>query len=110
MKIFLTSLLVAVLSFAVLLVQPANAADTAKGAQIFSANCAACHAGGLNVVNSMKTLQKADLEKYGMDSVEAIAYQVTNGKAAMPAFRGRLTEEQIQDVASYVLEQAEQGW
>jgi cytochrome c6 len=35
---------------------------------------------------------------------------VTNGKNAMPAFQGRLTAEDIDDVASYVLEQAEKGW
>ena len=40
----------------------------------------------------------------------AIKYQVTNGKAAMPAFTGRLTAEQIDDVATYVLAQSEKGW
>ncbi|WP_390903764.1 cytochrome c6 PetJ [Trichothermofontia sichuanensis] len=89
---------------------PAIAADLANGAKVFSANCAACHAGGLNVVNATKTLQKADLDKYGMASMEAIQTQVTKGKAAMPAFLGRLTPEQIEDVAAYVLAQAEKGW
>jgi len=28
----------------------------------------------------------------------------------MPAFLGRLDEQQIEDVASYVLAQAEKGW
>ena len=36
--------------------------------------------------------------------------QVTNGKNAMPAFSGRLTEADIEDVATYVLDQAEKGW
>ncbi|MGY6528931.1 MAG: cytochrome c6 PetJ [Cyanobacterium sp.] len=89
---------------------PALAGDIAKGASIFSANCAACHMGGRNVVNAAKTLQKEDLEKYDMYSIENIAYQVTNGKAAMPAFGGKLNAEQIEDVASYVLAQADKGW
>lgn len=88
----------------------AFAGDAAKGAQIFSANCAACHAGGKNVVNPAKTLQKADLDKYGMSSVDAIVTQVTKGKNAMPAFAGRLSDEDIENVATYVLSQSEKGW
>ncbi|MEM6404940.1 MAG: c-type cytochrome, partial [Cyanobacteria bacterium P01_D01_bin.116] len=57
-----------------------------------------------------KSLSKADLEKYDMHSVEKITYQVTNGKNAMPAFKGRLNDAQIQDVADYVLSKADAGW
>lgn len=89
---------------------PAIAGDAASGAKIFSANCAACHAGGRNVINGAKTLQKDALEKYEMNSIEAITYQVNNGKNAMPAFKGRLSDAQIDDVATYVLSQAEKGW
>ena len=89
---------------------PALAGDAASGAKIFSANCAACHAGGNNVVNAAKTLKQDALEKYEMNSVDAITYQVNNGKNAMPAFKGRLSDAQIDDVATYVLSQAEKGW
>lgn len=92
------------------LTTPVLAADLANGAQVFSSNCAACHAGGGNLVNAVKTLKKADLEQYGMASIEAIKTQANNGKAAMPAFNGRLTAEQIEDVAAYVLDQSEKGW
>lgn len=91
-------------------IAPAQAADLAHGGQVFSANCAACHLGGRNVVNPAKTLQKADLEQYGMASIEAITTQVTNGKGAMPAFGSKLSAADIADVASYVLDQAEKGW
>ncbi|AFY67712.1 cytochrome c6 PetJ [Geitlerinema sp. PCC 7407] len=93
-----------------LMTQPVQAADLNSGAQVFGANCAACHIGGGNVVNAAKTLKKADLEQYGMASTEAIQTQVTNGKNAMPSFKGRLTAQQIEDVAAYVLAQAEKGW
>lgn len=86
------------------------AQDLDSGAKVFSANCAACHAGGRNVVNGAKTLKKDVLEKYDMYSVENIKQQIYNGKNAMPSFRGRLTDEQIADVSAYVLSQAEQGW
>lgn len=91
-------------------IAPVSAADLAQGSQIFSGNCAACHAGGGNVINGAKTLKIDALEKYGMASVEAIKTQVTNGKMAMPAFKGRLTDEQIDNVAAYVFDQAEKGW
>ncbi len=89
---------------------PAYAADLAAGAGIFTANCASCHLGGRNVIMADKTLKKDALEKYGMNSIEAIVKQVSQGKNAMPAFTGRLTPEQAQDVAAYVLDKAEKGW
>lgn len=89
---------------------PALAGDAVKGKQVFAANCNACHAGGRNVINAAKTLKKDVLEKYGMYSQEKIVYQVTNGKNAMPRFQGRLTTGQIENVATYVLEQADKGW
>nr|YP_009315060.1 Cytochrome c553 [Titanophycus setchellii]SCW23515.1 Cytochrome c553 [Titanophycus setchellii] len=88
----------------------ATAADIAAGEQIFNANCAACHAGGNNAIITEKTLKKDVLEAYSMNSVDAITTQVTNGKGAMPAFGGRLEAEDIDNVANYVLSQAEQGW
>jgi cytochrome c6 len=39
-----------------------------------------------------------------------VAYQVTNGKNAMPAFGGKLSEADIADVAAYVIEQSDKGW
>ena len=37
---------------------------------------------------------------------ESVIKQVTNGKNAMPAFGGRLSDEEIGDVAAYVIDQA----
>lgn len=84
--------------------------NTANGEAIFKANCAACHVGGKNLVNPTKTLKKEDLEKYGMNSFDAIKNQIIKGKAAMPSFLGKLDDQQIEDVAAYVLAQAEKGW
>ncbi|MGC6483419.1 MAG: c-type cytochrome [Synechococcus sp.] len=106
----------AVLALLVTLAAPAVsfAADAAHGAQIFSANCAACHIGGGNVVNGQRTLLQGDLEAYltgyGDDHEQAIATQVTNGKNAMPAFGGKLSDADIADVAAYVEQQAGVGW
>lgn len=89
---------------------PAWAGDAAAGKAVFTANCNQCHLGGKNLVNPAKTLSQADLTKYGMFSAEAIITQVTKGKGAMPAFGAKLKADQIENVAAYVLAQAEANW
>lgn len=107
-KIFLSLVMAA--AIALFSVNPVWAADLANGAKVFSANCASCHAGGKNLVNAQKTLSKADLEKYDMYDLEKIKTQVNNGKMAMPSFKGRLSDAQIDDVANYVLGSSDKGW
>ncbi|MDY6783476.1 MAG: c-type cytochrome [Cyanobacteriota bacterium] len=110
MKKILATISLAIALIALTFTSPALADDPAHGQQIFAANCNACHMGGGNVLNGAKTLKLEALEKYGKNSKDAIVTQVTNGKAAMPAFGSRLQPDDIQDVASYVLQQAEAGW
>nr|QCI06429.1 cytochrome c553 [Dictyurus purpurascens] len=82
--------------------------DLDAGEEIFTQNCAACHANGENLVNPVKTLKIDVLHEFQMDSIDAIKRQVTNGnKNGMPAFGGRLSDEDIQNVANYVLNQAQ---
>ena len=92
----------------------AFAADAAAGAGVFTANCASCHMGGNNAVMPDKTLKADALKTYldgykdGSKSLEeAVAYQITNGKGAMPAFGGRISDGDIANVAAYVADQAE---
>lgn len=88
----------------------ALAANPANGVEIFSVHCAACHASGGNIVRRGKNLKQSALQRYGMDSIAAIASLVENGKNAMPAYKNRLSEQEIQAVANYVLEQAGNNW
>lgn len=88
----------------------ALAADTTNGAKVFSTNCAACHQNGGNIVRRGKNLKQKALKKFSMDSLDAIMYLVENGKNAMPAYKNRLSVQEINDVSAYVLEQAERGW
>ena len=88
----------------------AYAIDINHGESIFTANCSACHPNGTNVIMNEKTLKKEVLADNEMNSVSAITYQVTNGKNAMPAFGGRLADEDIEDVANFVLSQSDKGW
>ena len=110
MKSILATVVAFIASAIFLIAPPAMAADAGAGAQVFSANCAACHISGGNAVNPAKTLKKDDLIANGKDTPDAIITQVTNGNGGMPAFGGRLTPEQIENVAAYVLEQSGNGW
>lgn len=114
MKIYLSIVLFAIALWHFTFIAPALAAETLSAAQIFSANCASCHIGGSNVLIGEKTLKKEALSKYlenyDTNSIQAIIHQVQNGKNAMPAFKDKLSEEELIDVAAYVLEKAEQGW
>ena len=76
------------------------------GKEIFQANCSVCHIGGTNIIIPEKNLKKNSLEANGMNSLNAISYQIINGKNGMPAFGGRLQENEIEILASYVLKQS----
>jgi mono/diheme cytochrome c family protein len=78
---------------------PAPAGDVAAGKQVFeSAGCVACHtladAGATGAVGP--NLDEAK------PPATLVVTRVTEGKGAMPSFKGQLTEQQIQDVAAYV--------
>lgn len=70
------------------------------GQQLFSDNCASCHtlaAAGA----SGKVGPDLDQLKPGPDLVKT---QVTNGGGGMPAFKGKLSDAEIQTIADYVAE------
>jgi cytochrome c551 len=75
--------------------------DPAAGKTIFAENCAGCHgedglggAGGPDLT----TMPLAQTE-------EGAIQQVTNGGGGMPPFGGQLSEEEISDVASFVVQE-----
>lgn len=88
----------------------AVADSSVQAAQIFEVHCAGCHVKGGNIVRRGKTLKLKALEKNQVDSLEAIAQLVTNGKGIMSAYDERLTADEIQAVSAYVLAQAKAGW
>ena len=81
-----------------------------RGKNLFNQNCIACHKGGQNVIIPEKNLKRLTLEANGMYSNDAIIYQVLNGKNGMPAFGGRLTENEIEDIAGYIMISAENNF
>jgi mono/diheme cytochrome c family protein len=73
--------------------------DAAAGKQVFeSAGCVACHtladAGSTGTVGPNLDDAKP--------SATLVVTRVTDGAGAMPSFKDKLTEQQIQDVAAYV--------
>jgi cytochrome c6 len=88
----------------------AGAVDLGEGARLFNSNCARCHIQGQNLIVPEKNLQYATLQTYQMNSIEAIAYQVRHGKNIMPAFGDQFTDDQLTNLATYVLTTAQAGW
>jgi cytochrome c6 len=74
------------------------------GKKLFVSNCNVCHLNGRNLIIPEKNLKKETLETNGMNTINAIIYQVINGKNGMPAFGGRLDEYEIEEIAEYVVE------
>jgi cytochrome c551 len=78
-----------------------DAPQTAKvsGADVYSNRCAGCHggdgAGGLG-----PQLSDGKVKARFPDIAEQIAV-ITDGRGGMPAFGGKLTDEQIRAVAEY---------
>ncbi|MFS8119750.1 MAG: c-type cytochrome [Microcoleus sp.] len=116
-KLLATTLLILTLAFAEIatnsqsaIADTATTPATATPAEVFSTNCAGCHINGGNIIRRGKNLKQKALKKYGMDSIANISNLVTNGKGIMPAYKARLSEQQIIDVSAYVLSQAETDW
>ncbi len=75
--------------------------DAQAGEQIYtSSGCGACHV--LQAAGSSGSVGP-NLDE-SQPPLELAIDRVTNGAGAMPAFKGQLTEQQIADVATYVVE------
>jgi len=71
--------------------------DAAAGMQVFTDNCSGCHGLSGTGANGGPTL-------VGKTDRDAVLKQVRDGGGGMPAFKGSLSEKEIQDIASYVTE------
>jgi mono/diheme cytochrome c family protein len=75
------------------------------GADTFKARCAPCHGatgkGDTKMGQHLKLrdLGSADVQKKTEDELEAI---IDKGKGKMPAYGGKLTKEQIEDLVKFI--------
>jgi mono/diheme cytochrome c family protein len=76
-------------------------ADARDGARLFSANCQSCHGpdGADGPVGP--NLQRSSVA----ENLARVTHQVQNGGGAMPPFSGVLSDQEIDVVAHYVVEQ-----
>jgi len=85
------------------------AGDVAKGQVIFDNNCAACHVGGQNLINTPRTLQQNAIVK-NLGSLEPTTIQefVQNSVVHRGAFilGSKLSNKDFENVVSYVVDQA----
>jgi len=86
----------------VMLVTPTAQADDA--AAVYKAKCAMCHGPDGAGTSTGKAMGAGDLradttqKKTDAQLIEA----TTNGQKKMPAFKGKLTDEQIKDLVKYI--------
>jgi cytochrome c6 len=80
-------------------------AQAAKGQDTFKAKCAMCHgADGAGATPMGKSMGLKDLGSsaiQGMSDADLNA-AITNGKGKMPAYKGKLTDAQINDLVTYI--------
>jgi cytochrome c551 len=77
-----------------------GAPSAEAGEEVFAENCSVCHGAtghGGNGGPDLRTMPKAQEQASAEE-------QVTNGGGGMPAFSGTLSEEEISNVAAYVVE------
>lgn len=79
---------------------PSPAADVVKGNQVYMMHCAACH--GMSGVSVMPGAPNfARLERL-LQPDAALLASIRNGRNAMPAYAGILTDREILDVIAYL--------
>ncbi len=79
-----------------------SAAFAQSGADLFKSKCAMCHGpdgAKENAAMGVKPLTGADVQKATDAELTAA---ITNGKGKMPAYKGKLTDDQIKDLVKYV--------
>ena len=109
-------LLQAALAASLIWSAPCLPAVADAGAAIFEAKCVACHVQGGNVLNPGKTLSREALQKNAYTEQASIVNLLRVGKGQMPKYQGsippvsRLTDEELEEVASYVLARAADEW
>jgi alcohol dehydrogenase (cytochrome c) len=78
----------------------AAAGDPGAGAEVFANNCSICHGSSGHGGNGGPDLTTQPKAKTEAGAIE----QVSNGGGGMPAFNGQLSDEEIKDVAAYVVQ------
>ncbi len=79
-----------------------SAAFAQSAADLYKSKCAMCHGpdgSKENAAMGIKPLSGADVQKASDADLTAA---ITNGKGKMPAYKGKLTDDQIKELVKYV--------
>jgi cytochrome c6 len=95
-----------------LLVATLPTAAQGDGAAVYKSKCAGCHSpdgsgsGAAGKAMHLRDLGSADVQK--QTDAELIAI-TANGKGTMPGYKGKLTEDQIKQVVSFIRSLSKKG-
>ena len=82
----------------------AQAAGSKIGEAEFKEHCAACHAGGGNIIKPNKTLSKKDREKSGIKTTKDIIRIMRKPGEGMTAFDKKiLPDKEAKKIAEYII-------
>lgn len=76
--------------------------DVEAGQQVFAANCAMCHGEDAAGMRGMHPSLRGAVQRLSLEGVEVTVRNGRDTDPPMPAFAGRLTDEEIRDVIAYV--------
>ncbi|MBP1966933.1 c-type cytochrome [Paenibacillus aceris] len=77
--------------------QSSGGATKADAQTVFKANCVSCH--GVNLEGAVGP----NLQKVGSKlSKDQVSTTITNGKGAMPSFKGKLSDDEVSSLATWL--------
>lgn len=78
------------------------AGDVEQGREVFRANCAMCHGSDAAGMMGMHPSLRGAVQRLTVEGVEVAIRKGRATRPPMPAWEGRLTDEQITDVVAYI--------
>lgn len=76
--------------------------DPERGEAVFRANCAMCHGTDASGMMGMHPALRGAVQRLGEDGVEVTVRKGRATRPPMPAWEGRLSDQEIADVVAYV--------
>lgn len=80
----------------------AQPGDPEEGREVFESNCAMCHGQDASGMMGMHPSLRGAVERLSREGVEVTIRNGRDVRPPMPAFEGRLSDQEIADVISYL--------
>lgn len=93
---------------------PKDRSSRERGRKLFEANCTGCHGstgrGDGPAAARLETLPPDLYETAGQHPDGDLAWKIANGRGAMPAWKGILTENQVWDLVNFIRDLDDSPW